>query len=248
MAERAEGLLQVEPGCFPPNLGAVLDELVDAALDLHVGTQERDPLLRRADDDVIGRHVTEQRDEHVAVVGHRGIQLVVGRHDRPAEAPQVQFPIQPEAVVPVVEEPAGHGAGSGVDGHTAACVGAAGPLLLGEDLAHDDGPLGPGLEYPIAGFAEREILAVRTVNQLVEFRIVEYGPPAGEDFRVGLRANVRGVDPVLSHAGTRRLVVRSDLEAVVKILAHARAAGAQQQHEEDGRAVTAKMKWETTAL
>ena len=85
---------------FPP-LGPLEHQFQDG----HVLPQIAEPFLVGADLDVVGGHVAQQRDEHLVVIGHRGVEVVVGRRDGAAEpAPKIELPGQVEAEVPLVEE------------------------------------------------------------------------------------------------------------------------------------------------
>ena len=53
-------------------------------------------------------------------------------------------------------------------------------MLLRKEIARRDADLRPRRQHSIAGLAQRQILAIRAIDQIVEQRIVEHGPPAGQ--------------------------------------------------------------------
>ena len=102
--EQRGGLRRVEPGHLA-GLELLVGDREAALLDRDVGVRDVEPLLERAELDVVRRHLGEQRHQHVVVRGDRGEQLGVGRLDAAAEpAPEVDLPGRVEAGLPVVEE------------------------------------------------------------------------------------------------------------------------------------------------
>ncbi len=92
---------------------AFAPELHDRAallLDLEVLANDDQLLFQRAQENVVGRHLGDQADQHVIVVGHGGQHRGVGGLDPAAEAaPDIQFPARRKARerVPVVEHVVG---------------------------------------------------------------------------------------------------------------------------------------------
>ena len=218
LLQGACGLIQVQFGLAEARLVALLDELQHLALQGRVGLQQGDPLLVGANLHVIDGHVAQQRDQHVVVVGHGGVQIVVGRGNRPAEPPpEIEFPTEGEAIVPLVH--VGRG-GIVVDPP----IIAKGVLLLGKDFAHRHLTQRSGLKHAEARLLQRQVLSIRTVHQIVELGILEDRPPVLLDVRIIVAAEVGLVDPVLGHGGRGLAVVGAHLEAVVDVVVDARAA------------------------
>ena len=72
------------------------------SLQLHVGLGVRDPAFECPHLHVVRGHVAQQGDQDVVVVRHRGVEVGRVRFDRPAEpAPEIEFPVEIEAEVPL---------------------------------------------------------------------------------------------------------------------------------------------------
>ena len=63
---------------------------------------------------------------------------------------------------------------------------------------------------------------IGAANQIVQQRIVEDRPPAGEIIAVGADTFVAGIDPIVGDRGTRRLVIGTDFAAIMKVFRNAR--------------------------
>ena len=90
--------------------------------------------------------------------------------------------------------------------------------------------LGPGLEDAEAGVAQRQVLPIGRVDQRVEHRVFENGPPVAQ---VGLFGCAPARRPQSIHCGRHRrrrpFEIGTHLEAVVDVLRH-RSAAEQAKH------------------
>ena len=151
--------------------------------------------------------------------------MIVGRRDgSPQPAPEVDFPGQVKAGIPLIVKRIGHRSVGRVLALRDPLVGAGGILRLGKDLAAGDAEDGPCLQDTKAGFAEGQVLPIRAENQAIEGGIAKDRPPATEVLAIGL-LDVGLVDPVLGHWGRWRAVVWGpNLEAVMDVIVQAGAA------------------------
>jgi hypothetical protein len=97
-------------------------------------------------------------------------------------------------------------------------------LLLRPQVRHGDAQHGPRLEYPQARDLERQVLPVGVLDEPVENRVLEDGPPLAQ-----VRLDVRRLgglclQPVLRHGHVRPDVVRPH---------HAPGAAERGQHQPD---------------
>ena len=169
-------------------------------------------------------------------------------------SPEIDFPSQVQARVHTLSRDRGHQHKGSRAGHSARLKGAAvgresadnraghrvglrigaavdpflvagrGGLRLGEEVPIGDPQLGAGLKNAIARLAERQVLTAGAVDEAIERRVLEYGPPSGEVGRLLADSRVGGVDPMVFHTGRRALVVRPHLEAVAQVLHRAGAS------------------------
>ena len=88
-------------------------------------------------------------------------------------------------------------------------------LRLGKEVARLDVTLGLRLEHTGSHRLEVEVLAVSGLDQPIEHRVLEDGPP-GAIVRVPLdEARILPVNPPRGNLSRRLMEVRADLEAVV---------------------------------
>ena len=121
-----------------------MDDLQDVPLQFHVMPGQLDLFLVLAHLDVVRGHVAQQGDQDGVVVLHRVVDLGLGGQHGTAElSPEVQFPGQIEAEVPLVGE-LGKAGKKLVDGGCRAGIVAGGLLRLGEEFALGDCQLKPG--------------------------------------------------------------------------------------------------------
>jgi hypothetical protein len=208
------------------------DDLQRFGLERFVGFDELDLFLQRTDFDVCLGDVGQQRDEDRVVAFDRGVEIGVGGFDSPAiAAPEVEFPAEVEASLPLIEEAVLQEAGVGrLVAHRVTRVAAGDVLRLREDFADGRRSHGAGPHHSEAGLAEGEVLIDGVGNEGVERGVVEDGPPALETRRLLADAGVAGVDPVGGYRGDRLAVVGADLEAVADVLPHGRTSAGSGEH------------------
>ena len=97
-----------------------------------------------------------------------------------------------------------------------------------KQITGGDSTPGTGLHDAPARFAERWVLPVCGLNQIVQDWIVEDGPPVREIGQIGGNLGV-GLDPVLRNHCSGATMVRSHLEAVVGPLREAATANEQKE-------------------
>src|SRR5262249_35120664 len=108
------------------------------------------------------------------------------RFDRSAEAaPEIQFPVEVESVVPLIEESRTKTAtASGAGPRERRFLASRKPrvatrkiLNLWEELTARDAQLSSRLQNAVASFAEREVLVIGRTNQRIKRRVFEDLPP-----------------------------------------------------------------------
>src|SRR5262249_20294685 len=160
----------------------------------------------------------------------------VGRFDRAAvAAPKVEFPTEPEAVVPLAKPTFGSGSAIGhIHAHSSTCKVTVVELSLWKELADDDATLGARRKYAKAGFPKCKILPVGVLHQSVEDRVVEDGPPLLDVGVVFAKSLVGRVDPILFDRRRRAAIVRADLAAIMDVFRDRCATGDDaKQHRDD---------------
>ena len=172
---------------------------------------------------VVGGHVAQQRDQHVVVVLDRGVQAGVGRLDGPAErAPEVEFPRETEALVPltvVALDAESVGAVGNFSTEGFALVAGLRGLRLRQQIADGLAAQRPRLQHAPAGLsATSGVLLIAQANELVEHGIVEDRPPFAQVVGILAHPRIVGVDPVAGDRRSRLGVLRADFEAVLDVV------------------------------
>jgi hypothetical protein len=94
---------------------------------------------------------------------------------------------------------------------------------LGKEVAVRDAELCPGGKHAKAGFAQRDVLIVSAIDDVVQQRVAEHGPPAGQIIVRRTDTLIGGVDPFASDRRTRRRVDWTNFAIVMKVFANAGA-------------------------
>ena len=164
-----------------------------------------DPSLERSDLDVGQPNLGDQGDQHVVIVRDRGQQRRVFGVDVAAElAPEIKLPRRIKAQTRSLE--AVEWRVVAVDPDTA--VARVDSLLLREKLTDRDAANSPGLDHAQAGRTQREVLLVRLMDQSVQHRVFEHGPPFA-DLRGLLCKRRRGLEPCWVNVRLRAYIVRA---------------------------------------
>jgi hypothetical protein len=101
--------------------------------------------------------------------------------------------------------------------------------------------LGASLKYPQPGDTQGEVLAICSVNQRVENRIVQRVPPCGIVGCSIIDVRVAGVDLLFRSSGVGAFVVRPQLESIAPIFTPTRATHTENQNKYQ----TIEMSWQS---
>ncbi len=110
--------------------------------------------------------------------------------------------------------------------------GPGGYLFLWEQRTDRNRPLGPGLEDTGSRQTQVDVPFVSGLDQVVQNRITEDGPPSTVVGRGALDPGVLGIDPRGRHRRRRAPVVWPDFEAVLDEFRQGGAAAAEQSQTE----------------
>ena len=203
---------------------AGLDDVQDFALQFRVLPGQVDLFLGLAHGDVVRCHVAQQGDQHGVVVLDRCLQLGLGtQHLTAVESPEVQFPGQVESEIPLVTE-LGKAREKTNQRSGGPLIAARGVLRLGENFTLGDSQLSPGLEDAGGVLLQIDVLVIGMMDQIVEYGVVENGPPAAQVSGVAPHADIGGIDPLRGDGGLGRTVLGPHLEAVVNVVRNTRAS------------------------
>jgi hypothetical protein len=146
--------------------------------------------------------------------------------DRPSEfPPEIQFPagLKTDLGLPVVDAADVNGRCRSI-AYSIVLNGPDALLRLREEVTDGDPQLSAGLQDPHARRSEREVFPVGLLDEAVQSRIVEGGPPVAIGGRRRAQPWVPGLQPVRRQHGLRPLVVRPD---------HASGEGQEHRDEEE---------------
>jgi hypothetical protein len=189
---------------------ADVGDLVAPLLNLHVLPDGQEALLEGADLHVGGGYLGHEGDQHVVVARDRRQQARVGRLDpAPEPAPEVELPGRVEAGAPLAEVAVRCGNRRLLAQGDP--VGRARSLLqLRIQLSDRDPARGLSLQHPDPGDPQRQVLLVGPLDEGIEHRIVEHGPPGAVVRRLALELGLVQLHPLRGERRRRLLVVRPD--------------------------------------
>ena len=230
LVEQGFGLREVDLG-HRAGLEFFIREPDRLLLQLGVLVEQVDLPLQDAELHVVRGDVCDHGHEDVGIVLDGGVELRARGFDRAAEAaPEIEFPGQVEVgrqlagvavdrrdARPAAENGPERTAGQRGDAGRAARVAPRRILGLREQIAHRDAMLSPRLQHAETRFAQREVLAIRVADKVVEHGIVEDLPPLGQVIGLLADANVAGIDPLRRHVRRRFGVIGPDFQSIVYV-------------------------------
>src|SRR5262249_54140000 len=150
------------------------------------------------------RDIRRQNDQRAVVVRERGQQTGFGRLNvAPDPSPEIELPagLDPDLGLPPLERtaPPADGTRRRALAGPEVLDGANGLLRLREYATGGDPQLGSDLEDPHTSLPEREVVAVRPLDQAIQDRIVEGCPPVPVRGGSGADPSVPGLEPAVRY-------------------------------------------------